>query len=172
MTRCKNARTLVLVVTYIYVKHDVHKEKKLFLQRSNGPPPFPRPSMRSIIPMLHKNGYDREMPSSPSPSPSTPSPSPSFLNLSMSLLFKEKTDFERRITSLDPLTVRIYFSLDDWQKRFLAHHIAARAAARNPIPATMPIEIALFLRYAGTSRLTRSLVATSSEIDIAATSNV
>lgn len=50
--------------------------------------------------------------------------------------------------------------------------MAARAAAKNPMPATIPMEIALFLRYAGTSRLTRSLVATSSDIDIAATSNV
>lgn len=65
-----------------------------------------------------------------------------------------------------------YFSFDDWQKRFFAHHMAARAAAKNPMPATIPMEIALFLRYAGTSRLTRSLVATSSDIDIAATSNV
>lgn len=69
--------------------------------------------------------------------------------------------------------ISFHFSLVDVrQNLFLAHQTAAKVAAKNPIPATMPIEIALFLRYAGTSKLIRSLVASSSESDIAATSKV
>lgn len=39
-----------------------------------------------------------------------------------------------------------YFSLVGWQNRFLAHHTAANAAARKPIPATIPMEIARLRR--------------------------
>lgn len=47
-----------------------------------------------------------------------------------------------------------YFSSGGFrQKRFFAHQIVPSAAAKKPMPATIPMEMARFLRYAGTSKV-------------------
>lgn len=84
-------------------------KRRNFLQRSNGVPhPSPRPSttISAIDNMLHKNGYNREPRDAIFPLPFSFSSFPFSFLIYRCRYFKEKTNFERRITrSLDSLTV-------------------------------------------------------------------